>query len=38
MSFMADSSDYKSSNSDFGDSSEKDAKSVAPLRGGEVDM
>lgn len=39
MSFMADSSDYKASNSDFGDSSDGEGSaSVAPLRGGEVDM
>ena len=36
MSFMADSSDYKQSNSDFGDG-DKTATSEAPLRG-EVDM
>ena len=36
MSFMADSSDYKQSNSDFGEG-DKTATSEAPLRG-EVDM
>jgi len=36
MSFMADSSDYKASNSDFGDG-DKTATSEAPLRG-EVDL
>ena len=38
MSFMADSSDYKASNSDFGDGDNKgDTTSEAPLRG-EVDL
>lgn len=37
MSFMADSSDYKQSNSDFGDGDKGSATSEAPLRG-EVDL